>query len=220
MARSEVLAARRAIDDGVVISRAVKECLVDLTQAIRDDERVAQGNSTRSMVLLLPALQALALLRGRDYVSGEDIVTLAPRVLGHRVELAPGLADLRRCSTTRSAERSRSSRAAPCGVPDGGRRHAPPLLAGRAPGSWLLRTGGFRPAGRSRPRKGPAKAVPEGAGEEDVLSDEDRALLELQDKLDRGDVSEAALARTSTNGCTRSSPSSRSSKARTPAPAP
>jgi MoxR-like ATPase len=92
--RSEVLAARRAIDDGVAISRAVKECLVDLTQAIRDDERVAQGNSTRSLVLLLPALQAMALLHGRDYVSAEDIVALAPRVLGHRVELAPGLADL------------------------------------------------------------------------------------------------------------------------------
>ncbi len=95
VARSEVLAARRAIDEGVVISRAIKECLVDLTQTIRDDERVAQGNSTRSMVLMLPALQALALLRGRDYVSGEDVVTLAPRVLGHRVELAPGLADLK-----------------------------------------------------------------------------------------------------------------------------
>lgn len=92
--RSEVLAARRAIDQGVVISQAVKECLVDLTQVIREDERVAQGNSTRSLVLLLPALQALALLRGRDYVSADDIKTLAPRVLGHRVELAPGLADL------------------------------------------------------------------------------------------------------------------------------
>lgn len=92
--RSEVLAARRAIDGGVAISRAVKEALVDLTQAIRDDERVAQGNSTRSLVLMMPALQAMALLRGRDYVSAEDIVALAPRVLGHRVELAPGLADL------------------------------------------------------------------------------------------------------------------------------
>ena len=92
--RSEVLAARRAIDEGVVIAQAVKECLVDLAQAIREDERVAQGNSTRSLVLLLPALQALALLRGRDYVAADDIVALAPRVLGHRVELAPGLVDL------------------------------------------------------------------------------------------------------------------------------
>lgn len=92
--RSEVLAARRAIDEGVAISQPIQECLVDLTQAIRDDERVAQGNSTRSLVLMMPALQALALLRGRDYVATDDIVTLAPRVLGHRVELAPGLADL------------------------------------------------------------------------------------------------------------------------------
>ncbi|MCG8456332.1 MAG: hypothetical protein MI919_08620, partial [Holophagales bacterium] len=53
-----------------------------------------QGCSTRSLVLMLHALQALAVLEGRDYVSADDIVTLVPRVLGHRVELAPGLSDV------------------------------------------------------------------------------------------------------------------------------
>jgi MoxR-like ATPase len=45
-------------------------------------------------VLLLPALQVLAALRGRSFVSAEDIETLLPRVLGHRIELAPGVADM------------------------------------------------------------------------------------------------------------------------------
>ena len=92
--RTQVLDARRAIDGGVAIGREVKECLVDVAQAIRDDERVLQGNSTRSLVLMLPALQALAVLRGRDYVSAEDVRTLVPRVFGHRVDLAPGITDL------------------------------------------------------------------------------------------------------------------------------
>ena len=92
--RDEVLAARDAIDRGVAIHPAIKACLVDISEALRTDARVVQGNSTRSLVLTLPALQARAVLNGRDYVSSEDVQLLLPRVLGHRVELAPGLADL------------------------------------------------------------------------------------------------------------------------------
>ncbi len=92
--RTQVLAARGAIDRHVAIGREVKECLVDITHHIRDDERVLLGNSTRSLVLMLPALQALAVLRGRDYVASEDIQTLVPRVFGHRVDLAPGVTEL------------------------------------------------------------------------------------------------------------------------------
>ncbi len=94
VSRTEVLEARRAIDEQVTIGEAVKVCLVDIAQAIRNDERVLQGNSTRSLVLLLPALQAMAALRGRDYVASDDIQTLAPRVLGHRVDLAPGITEM------------------------------------------------------------------------------------------------------------------------------
>jgi len=89
--RSAVLAARTAIDEGIAIHPAIKECLVDLALALRADERVLQGNSTRSLVLSLPALQVRALLEGRDFVTGADIEALMPRVLGHRIELAPGL---------------------------------------------------------------------------------------------------------------------------------
>lgn len=93
--RGEVLDARQAIDQHVAIDARVKESLVDIAELVRADERVVQGCSTRSLVLMLPALQALAALRGRDYVSADDIATLVPRVLGHRVELAPGLDDLK-----------------------------------------------------------------------------------------------------------------------------
>ena len=92
--RSEVIAARREIDAGVVIHPSIKESLVDVSRAIRADDRVLQGNSTRSMVLMLPALQARATLLGRDYVSSEDVQRLLPHVLGHRIELAPGVVDL------------------------------------------------------------------------------------------------------------------------------
>ena len=93
VARGELLAARRAVDAGVAIHPGVRECLVDVSRALRADPRVVQGNSTRSLVVLLPALQARALLRGRDFVSPEDLEALLPRVLGHRVELAPEAPD-------------------------------------------------------------------------------------------------------------------------------
>lgn len=95
ISRGQLLAARRNIDALVHISPAVKTALVDISRTLRGDERVLQGNSTRSMVLMLPALQAAAALRGRDYVSADDVDLLLPRVLGHRIELAPGVDDTR-----------------------------------------------------------------------------------------------------------------------------
>lgn len=92
--RDEVLKARKTIDAQVAISPAIKTALVDISRNLREDDRVLQGNSTRSMVLLLPALQVSAALRGRNYVSAEDIELLIPRVLSHRIELAPGVADI------------------------------------------------------------------------------------------------------------------------------
>jgi len=97
--RDAVLAARKQIDEEVVISSAVKTALVDISRNLREDDRVLQGNSTRSMVLMLPALQVAAALRGRNYVSADDIELLLPRVLGHRIELAPGVSDLQKVLT-------------------------------------------------------------------------------------------------------------------------
>tara|TARA_B100001142_G_scaffold94200_1_gene96000 strand:- start:175 stop:1215 length:1041 start_codon:yes stop_codon:yes gene_type:complete len=94
--RDEVLHARQTIDTEVSINPAIKTALVDISRNLREDDRVLQGNSTRSMVLLLPALQVSAALRDRDYVSAEDIEILIPRVLGHRIELAPGVSDLQK----------------------------------------------------------------------------------------------------------------------------
>ena len=92
--RDQVLRARKTIETEVAINLAIKTALVDISRNLREDDRVLQGNSTRSMVLLLPALQVSAALRGRDYVSAEDIELLLLRVLGHRIELAPGVSDI------------------------------------------------------------------------------------------------------------------------------
>ena len=89
--RGEVVEARRFLRERVSVSVAVHECLIDIAQALRDDKRTRQGVSTRSLVQAIPALQVLAVLRGRDYVSSEDIEYLAVPLFAHRLELTPGV---------------------------------------------------------------------------------------------------------------------------------
>jgi MoxR-like ATPase len=92
--RDEVLGARTALREHVALDPVFRESLVDLARSLRADKRVLQGASTRSLVLLLPALQARALISGRDYVSPHDLEVLAPYVFGHRLEVAPGVEDV------------------------------------------------------------------------------------------------------------------------------
>ena len=91
--RDQLLAVRQILRAQVAIHPAIREALVDTANALRADKQVLQGTSTRSLVLLMPALQARALLHGRDYVSPEDVEMLAPHVFKHRVETAPGVTD-------------------------------------------------------------------------------------------------------------------------------
>jgi MoxR-like ATPase len=89
--RTQVFEARTVIGERVALSDAVSECLLDIARATRQDERVMQGASTRSLVLALPALKSRAALCNRDFVSSEDIEALVVPLLAHRIELAPGL---------------------------------------------------------------------------------------------------------------------------------
>jgi len=91
--RSDVVKARDLLRGQVYVAPQVMSCLVDLARAIRADRRCTQGVSTRSLVQAVPALQTLALLRGRDFVSADDVDYLAVPLLQHRVALVPGVAE-------------------------------------------------------------------------------------------------------------------------------
>lgn len=92
--RNEIVQARHALRKMVHIAPQVREALVDTAGALRGDTRVLQGASTRSLVLMLPALQARAVLRGRDFVAPEDVQALAGPIFSHRLECAPGVEDV------------------------------------------------------------------------------------------------------------------------------
>jgi len=90
VSRGAIVAARQILRTQVAVSPAIHECLVDIAQQLRADKRVRQGVSTRCLVQAIPALQTLAMLRGRDFVSTEDVEYLATPLFAHRLELAPG----------------------------------------------------------------------------------------------------------------------------------
>lgn len=67
----------------------IEESLTSYAQAIaqkvRQSRDVAHGASVRAMLQLLDAAKARAFLRDRDFVAPEDIQSVAPAVLGHRL---------------------------------------------------------------------------------------------------------------------------------------
>lgn len=65
----------------VKVSDDVKNYLMDIAEATRTRSSFAGGVSTRGAIALYKASQALAAVRGRDYVIPEDIKELAPAVL-------------------------------------------------------------------------------------------------------------------------------------------
>ena len=93
VAPAEIVAARRGVEEGIHVARALQEGLVDIARAIRQDARVAQGISTRALVQAVPALQARAALRGRDFVSTDDVAELCVALFAHRITLAAGAGD-------------------------------------------------------------------------------------------------------------------------------
>ncbi len=90
---SQVIAARREIAALHLDSR-LADYIVDIVRATRDPGSVglgalapmiAYGASPRASIALAQTARAHAFLRGRDYVSPQDIQALAPDVLRHRI---------------------------------------------------------------------------------------------------------------------------------------
>ena len=73
----------------VTISAELRRYLTRLVRATRQNEAVELGASPRGTLALGRAAQALAALRGRDYVLPDDIKELVPATLVHRVILSP-----------------------------------------------------------------------------------------------------------------------------------
>ncbi|HZV50990.1 MAG TPA: MoxR family ATPase [Candidatus Dormibacteraeota bacterium] len=85
------LRAMQAAVEGVHVSEPVGHYMVDLVAATRSSPRVQVGASPRGTLALLKLSRARAALAGRDFVTPEDVKSVAVPALAHRLTLRPEL---------------------------------------------------------------------------------------------------------------------------------
>src|SRR5512138_2511679 len=73
----------------VNVDPTLQDYIVSLAEATRSHPDLSLGVSPRGSLALLKSAQALAAIRGRDYVTPDDIKTLVPLTLAHRLILKP-----------------------------------------------------------------------------------------------------------------------------------
>ena len=84
--REELLSAQRECAS-CEVARDVMDYIGALCEAARDPEQVHLGPSPRAALALMRACQALACVRGRSFVTPDDVKALAVPVLAHRLIL-------------------------------------------------------------------------------------------------------------------------------------
>jgi MoxR-like ATPase len=86
---AETLGQLRAELDGITVREELLGYLVDIIRASRTHESVLVGAGPRATQALLLASRALAAIAGRDFVTPDDVKTMALPVLEHRLVLRP-----------------------------------------------------------------------------------------------------------------------------------
>ena len=82
---ADVILALQKIVRQVFVHPAVEEYIVRVTRATREDKTIQLGASPRGSLALYHTAQALAAMRGRDFVLPDDVKRLIRPVLEHRL---------------------------------------------------------------------------------------------------------------------------------------
>src|SRR6185503_3697278 len=85
---SELEACQRAVRD-VFVEDKVRNYMLQLVHRTRAHDDVRLGGSPRASLAIYRASQALAAVRGRNFVLPDDVKRIAPAVLAHRLILRP-----------------------------------------------------------------------------------------------------------------------------------
>jgi len=84
----DLLSLREVVAE-VHVDETLERYILAIVQATRQHSDVALGASPRGSLALYKTAQALAALRGRDFIIPEDVKRLAPLTLAHRLILKP-----------------------------------------------------------------------------------------------------------------------------------
>ncbi|HPQ47589.1 MAG TPA: MoxR family ATPase [Clostridia bacterium] len=82
----ELLEAQEALKE-VLVSDDIKTYIIDIVEATRTSSRLSLGLSPRGSLALMKASRAHAAIRGRDFVTPDDVKAVAVSVSAHRIML-------------------------------------------------------------------------------------------------------------------------------------
>lgn len=82
--KADIAAASEAVKH-VTVSESIKDYIVTIAEATRDNERLRLGVSPRGTLALMRASQAYAAIMNRDFVIPDDVKKVAVPVLSHRI---------------------------------------------------------------------------------------------------------------------------------------
>jgi MoxR-like ATPase len=85
----EIINLQRKIRE-IYVDDLVKRYIVNLVDSTRTHQDIALGASPRASLALFRGGQAVALIRGRDYVLPDDVKELATPMLSHRMIVTAG----------------------------------------------------------------------------------------------------------------------------------
>ena len=74
---------------GLFIEPKVLEYIAQIVHETRNNKALYLGASPRASVAILKGAKAFAAMRGRDFVTPDDVIAVAPPVLRHRIILTP-----------------------------------------------------------------------------------------------------------------------------------
>ena len=85
---ARVVAMQQAIED-VYVDPAVRMYMVEIVTQTREHNQVLVGSSPRGSQALLKTSRAAAAMRGRDFVTPDDVKSIANLAVAHRLILKP-----------------------------------------------------------------------------------------------------------------------------------
>lgn len=88
MSADKINQIKEYLETRITVSKEILDYISSFSK-LRNDERVIAGPSPRGLISTLRLSRAIALLRGRDFVTPDDVKEVAPYVLPHRIVVKP-----------------------------------------------------------------------------------------------------------------------------------
>lgn len=88
LTKEDIITLRQQVK-GFYVEPKILEFVAKIIHETRNNKSLYLGGSPRASLAIVNAAKALAAIRGRDFVTPDDIVWVAPAVLRHRIMLTP-----------------------------------------------------------------------------------------------------------------------------------